>query len=104
MILSHDEITAAYDRLMAPAARKASAAKRGSNPNFPYVPVIAYLHNERMPKTHNPIRGFAFATREEAISHAQRYLDDERALVCARIAEPRCRALREQYGLPREID
>lgn len=90
----------AYDAMNPPGSAIASAAKRGRNPAFPYVPVIIYPERAR---THNPVTGFAFATRQEAIACAQDHLDRLRSTICAQLAEPRHRALREQYGLPREL-
>jgi len=81
----------------------ASAAKRGTNPDFPYVPIIEYTVNGK-PKTRNPIKGYAFATREEAVAIAQIQIDALKAAIKAQLAEPRKRALREQYGLPREME
>ena len=79
----------------------ASAAKRGSNPAFPYVPIIVRPGGER---TANPAKGLAFATREEAIAQAQRQIDVQRADLTAKLGERRYRALREQHGLPRELE
>lgn len=78
---------------------KASARKRGSNAAFPYVPVI-----ERGERSQNPLRGLAYATREEAVAAAQRHLDALRDNLARQLAEPRYRALREHHGLPREIN
>jgi hypothetical protein len=77
----------------------ASARKRGSNPEFPYVPVI-----ERGESTKNPARGRAFATREEAVAAAQRQIDAQREKLAADLATPRYRALRGYHGLPRELE
>jgi hypothetical protein len=76
----------------------ASARKRGNDPRFPYVPVIE--HGER---TANPIRGRAYATREEAVSSAERAIERRRQALAEQLAAPRYRALREAYGLPREL-
>jgi hypothetical protein len=79
---------------------RASAVKRGRNPRFPYVPVIVYADGDR---THNPLQGNAFATREEAVACAQRCIDSFITGKRADLANPRYRALRESLGLPREI-
>lgn len=60
--------------------RTPSAVKRGRNPAFPYVPVIvceAYATPDRLiPRsTFNPNTHCAYATREEAVAHAQAWLD-----------------------------
>jgi hypothetical protein len=78
----------------------ASAVKRGRNPKFPYVPIVEYRDRTR---THNPARREAYATRDEAVSRAQQCIDHLKSTIKAQLAEPRYRALREQYGLPREI-
>lgn len=78
------------------------AAKRGRNPAFPYVPVVRYARDGRR-QTQNPTRRVAFATRAEAADCAQRHIDDLKNAIKAQLAEPRYRALREQYGLPREL-
>ena len=83
---------------------KASAAKRGRNPKFPYVPVITFDQLAgRDSARSEQIRGRAFATREEAVAYAQKALDLRAADLAKKLADPRYRALREQHGLPREI-
>lgn len=85
----------------------ASARKGGRRSEWPYVPVI--LSNSTAPGggvgkgQAAQIKGLAYATRDEAVAAAQRHLDAERASLARKMAEPRYRALREQYGLPREI-
>lgn len=79
----------------------ASARKRGRNPEFPYVPVIEHQNGQR---TANPVKGLAFATRAEAVAQAQRQIDAQRAALATKLGERRYRALREQYGLPRELE
>lgn len=76
---------------------KASARKRGRDPRWPYVPVIEDSVGQ------SQILRRAFATRDEAVDYAQRHLDGLRESIAARLALPNMRALREQYGLPREI-
>lgn len=78
-----------------------SAAKRGRNPAFPYVPVI--VRPAGLSQTHNPHQGVAFATRDEAVAEAQRCIDQQRENLRQQLAQPRYRALRGQHGLPREI-
>ena len=79
-----------------------SAVKRGRNPEWPYIALITgYLGVEHA--THNPMGRRAYATREEAIAAATRYIAFFRADLRAKLANPRMRALREQHGLPSEI-
>ena len=99
-MLTATAIAAAYDRLNPPASAVASAVKRGRWTDRPYVPVVRYLERAR---SHNECGRVAFATREEAIACAQHHIDHLRAVICESLAHPRHRALREQYGLPREI-
>jgi hypothetical protein len=84
---------------------KPSAAKRGRNPKWPYVPVID--HGEVKIGRHQTwteqLRGLAFATRDEAISCAATHIANRRADLASKLADPRYRALRGQYGLPEEI-
>ncbi len=96
-----EEIAAAYDRMHPQTSAVASAVKRGRWADRPYVPVVLYPERGR---SHNPCGRVAFATREDAIAAAQNVIDYQRTVVCAQMAEPRHRALREQYGLPREIE
>jgi hypothetical protein len=54
--------------------RKPSAAKRGRDPRFPYVPVIIHdgvLSDGRHHHHTEQVRGFAYATREEALAMAR---------------------------------
>jgi hypothetical protein len=80
---------------------RASAAKRGRNPAFPYVPVIDYgeqkigVHRTRTEQ----IRARAFATREEAVAYAERVIAAREQELTRKLADPRHRALRQQYGV-----
>ena len=79
-----------------------SAVKRGRSSEFPYVALIKnYLGRECA--THNPMGRRAYATREEATAAAARYIEVLRAKLRHDLAQPQMRALREQYGLPREL-
>jgi hypothetical protein len=65
--------------------RTASAAKRGRNPRFPFVPIVAVTMEDGpklLPRhrTHNINAAKAFATREEAIAHAQAWIDKMESL------------------------
>ena len=55
---------------------RASAIKRGRNPRFPYVPVVVAESG----RTHNTNSSNAYATRAEAVAHAQRWIDEHHAL------------------------
>lgn len=91
-----DHVAATY------SVGKPSAVKRGRNSEWPYVAILTdWCGVEGM--THNPMGRRAYATREEAIQAATRYIAVCRASMKARLMEPRMRALREQYGLPREL-
>lgn len=76
---------------------KPSAMKRGRDPALPYIPVIEYadpahahgVRTERLP-------GHTFATREEAVAHADRVLKAGAARL--RGADARYRAMRERFG------
>lgn len=69
---------------------EATAVKRGRRAEWPYVPVIDHgTHTEQL-------RGLAYATRFEAVERA-------RKAIVARQEALRYRALRQQFGLPREI-
>lgn len=80
----------------------ASAAKRGRNAKFPYVPVLK-LNLGSIAKTQNPARGLAFATREEAIACAQKCIDDSNVRMALQMTIQRHRASREDYGFAREL-
>lgn len=82
-----------------------TAAKRGRNPRYPWVPIIDYGAQDTgvdCTRTYQvPAR--AFATRDEAVAYAERYVDANRARLEHDLRHPRMRALREQHGLPREL-
>lgn len=75
-----------------------SAVKRGQFDRWPYVSVLVYPHG-----TQNPIKGNAFETRDEAVAAAKLHLEALKNSLRERLADPRHRALRQQYGLPAEI-
>jgi hypothetical protein len=74
-----------------------TARKAGRDTRWPYVPVLLVEGRQAQ------IRGLAYETRAEAVEAAERHITAARRTLAARLAEPRCRALREQYGLPRDI-
>lgn len=57
----------------------ASAARRGRNPKFPYVPIVVHYSHRigfAIPKRWTKqIRGKAYADRNDAVAYAQRYID-----------------------------
>lgn len=77
---------------------KATAAKRGRNPAWPYVPIIDHTANTIKQRTEQ-IKGKAFKTRDEAIAYAQQVIDARKSQLEKNLAEPRFRALRKQYGI-----
>jgi hypothetical protein len=79
------------------------AVKRGRTQAWPYVPIIRLNHATGFAKTQQ-IMGKAFAAREEAIAYAARVIEARRADMRQKLIDPRYRALREQFGLPREIE
>lgn len=85
-------------------AGKPNAAKNGRNPVFPYVPLIMHppVFASGSPRREQ-VLGRAYVTRQEAITEAQRVIDARVAHFRRQLGEPRHRALREQWGLPREI-
>lgn len=89
-------VTAAYGHY------RPKALKRGRNPKFPYVPIYQFGELAGNAQT-TQIRGRAFATRDEAIEYAQRMIDAFRNKMRSDLRNPKHRALREQYGLPREF-
>lgn len=81
----------------------ATAAKRGRNPEWPYVPVIHHVNADGTGEHTTQIKGKAFATRDEAVEYAQANIDHQRLLLAGQLLNPRYRALRAQHGLPREL-
>jgi hypothetical protein len=71
---------------------KASAAKRGRNPRFPYVAVVTsgghYDADDKWVerRTHNTNTRNAYATREEAVAFAQKWIDHAKATWAAQEA------------------
>lgn len=82
----------------------ATAAKRGRNPKFPYVPIINHDPAGTAWKARTEqIRNRAYADRQDAIDCAQRVIDNRRACHIRDLNEYRNRATREAEGLPREL-
>lgn len=79
-----------------------SAAKRGRNADYPWVPVIVEtINGER--RTTNPAKGLAFSTREEAVACAESRILGSFQHLRRRLMSPTHRAEREFRGLPREL-
>lgn len=75
----------------------ATASKRGRNPRWPYVPIV--MHGDRSEQ----IRARAFRTRDEAVEYARATIEARREHLEKQLSDPRCRALREQLRLPRDL-
>jgi len=96
------EFFAAVDYLVAHrlSTMTASAAKRGKNPDFPFVPIVIDTRDGR---TYNPAKGLAFAYRENAVSVAQDTIDESAIRHYSIATAGGHRAARERVGLPREL-
>lgn len=57
---------------------RASARKTGRNPQWPFVPVVICTPGDGSRGHTTQPRGKAFATREEAVAYADRYIDVNR--------------------------
>lgn len=104
--MTGDELEAAIDAVVAKANRgRATAAKRGRNPKFPWVPIIDYgpqregVHVQRT----SQVRGRAYRSREEAVAVAQAQIDRASEVMAAQLRQPTMRAMRSWHGLPREL-
>ena len=83
---------------------QATAVRRGRNPRWPYVPVIAHAATPDNPRDWTEqIPGLAFATPREAELAAEEHIARLRRHLAHRLGQPGNRALREHYGLPREL-
>jgi hypothetical protein len=80
------------------------AAKRGRNPEYPYVPLIRWTDETGTKRTRNAVPGTAFTTREEALDFAARELAKRLLGRAVSLAIPTERAYREHFGLPRDLD
>ena len=92
MAIDFTEVAANAD-FGAPGARKS-----GRNPAWPYCPTLTVAGKTRQ------LLGLAYATRDEAVAKAEMHIAAARKDLARRLAEPRMRALREAYGLPRELE
>jgi hypothetical protein len=81
----------------------ASAARRGRNSRFPFVPLTVRTDETGTRRTTNAERRHAFATRDEAVAHAERVIDRTYEVLAERLADPCNRSLREHHGLPRDL-
>lgn len=80
-----------------------AAYKRGRDARWPYVPVVL-VTNDVGRTVQQQVMGLAYATLPEAQQAARDHIAGLRRSIAAKLADPRYRALREQYGLPRELD
>lgn len=80
-----------------------SARKTGRRAEWPFVPVLLVTDPSNGVQSQQQLKGVAFATRAEAVDYATEHVAQARRALAERLAEPRNRALREQYGLPREL-
>lgn len=80
-----------------------TARKAGRDSRWPYVPIIDHGESRPLSPT-TQLRGLAYATRGEAVAAAERHVARARAQLAEHLGERRYRALREQHGLPRELD
>lgn len=89
-----DQVVASHD------FGTAAAAKRGRNARFPYVPIIKYsaFGGQRT----RQLRGLAYKDRAEAVARAQASIDASRRKLSEDLCRANHRALRQQFGLPRE--
>jgi hypothetical protein len=87
------------------ARHKATARKRGRNPKYPYVPIIEYTNDVGTVQEHQ-LRAVAFVTRAEAVAHAQRQIEADRARFEGLLLESsgRGRSNRRFHGLPEDIE
>lgn len=93
-------ITAAVEAAAFPTP---TARKTGRDPRWPYVPVLILPGQPDERVVTQQIRGKAFATRDEAVAHAAAVVEAMRLQLAKDLAKPGYRAMRQQYGLPREI-
>lgn len=84
------------------AAPKVIARKRGRNPKYPYVPILVHTDDVGT-KRESQILGVAYETADEALAAGERVVAQRAKILEEKLADPRHRALREQHGLPREI-
>ncbi len=81
---------------------RATAAKRGRNPRWPYVPIVMrpktgigrpdLFSTEQLP-------GKAFEHRADAVGYAQKTIDFWTDRFRRQLQDPRMRALRDQWGV-----
>lgn len=79
------------------------ARKSGRNPRWPYVPIIVHT-DELGRKNTKQVMGLAYETQEAATARAEQEITAHRERTAQQLGERRFRALREQFGLPREIE
>lgn len=81
---------------------KPTAAKRGRNPRWPYVPVIDHSPEIGKQRTEQ-IKKRAYVTREEAVAYAASVIEARKAHDRQLLKDPRMRAVRRAAGLPEDL-
>jgi hypothetical protein len=76
----------------------AKARKAGRHPQWPYVPIVEQPCSRYGRRT-TQVPKRAYATADEAVACAQRWIDAYRAKFASDLANPRCRALRRPWGV-----
>ena len=80
------------------------ARKTGRDQRWPYVPLVVHEATATCPKPwEEQVVGLAYATRQEALASAEAHVAAQRSALAKKLADPSHRALRERYGLPREL-
>jgi hypothetical protein len=75
-----------------------SARKAGRDPRWPYVPVVITTDDTGM-EHQRQVLNRAHETRAEAVTAAERFIERDRAQLRRKLADPRYRLLRAQYGV-----
>lgn len=81
-----------------------SARKSGRDPRWPYVPLLVFAPIDGGRGYTTQVRARAYATRDEAVAHATQRIENMKRTLAERLLDRGARSLREQHGLPRELD
>lgn len=100
--LNRMDIAAAIDAHQPP--QWGDARRAGRNPNYPYIPIVVTSHDNGWNRTTAVIRGYAFATRDEAVQFARDTVHHRRQKLIDQLLKPNQRAHRTRYGLPADLD
>lgn len=79
-----------------------AAHRSGRKPERPYVAVLRHTGDDGTTCT-EVIRGFAYATLDEAIENAAACVAARKDALRRRLADPHAESLREQYGLTQSL-